>query len=74
MGFRKLAISVPADLAAAIDDQVNERHATSVSAFISEAVAEKLERDRLQDALDEVWREQPMTDEERAWVDRILQA
>lgn len=72
-GFRKLAISVPVDLASAIDDQVRERQAPSVSAFVSEAVAEKLERDRLQEALDEVWREQPMTDEERAWADRILQ-
>ncbi len=48
------------------------RQAPSVSAFISQAVEEKIERDRLQEALDEVWREAPMTEEERAWADRIL--
>jgi metal-responsive CopG/Arc/MetJ family transcriptional regulator len=70
--YRKLAISLPGDLAAAIEAEVRARQAPSVSAFISQAVEEKIERDRLQEALDEVWREAPMTEEERAWADRIL--
>lgn len=44
------------------------------AAFISDAVEEKLDRDRLQEVLDETWRERPMTEKERAWADRILKA
>ena len=73
-GYRKLAVSVPAELVKAVEAEVRAHHAPSVSAFISDAVEEKLERDRLQEVLDEVWRQQPMTDKERAWADRILQA
>jgi len=72
--YRKLAVSVPAELVQAVEAEVRARHAPSVSAFISTAVEEKLERDHLQDLLDEVWRERPMTDKERAWADRLLQA
>ena len=46
--------------------------APSLSAYIARALAEKLEGDRLQEVLDEIFREQPMTDEERAWADRLL--
>lgn len=72
--YRKLAVSVPAKFVTAVESQVRARHAASVSAFISEAVAEKLERDRLQDALDEVWARKPMTKKERAWADKLLRA
>lgn len=71
--YRKLAVSVPTELVAAVEGEVRARHAASVSAFISEAVEEKLERDRLQEALDEIWQERPMTKQERAWADKILQ-
>ncbi len=67
-------MSVPAELVEAVEAEVRARHAPSVSAFFSDAVEEKLERDRLQEVLDEIWWEKPMTDEERAWADRILQA
>ena len=70
--FRKLAISAPAGVIDAVRDEVRLGHAASVSAFISDAVEEKLERDRLQEALDETWRERPMTAKERRWADRIL--
>jgi Arc/MetJ-type ribon-helix-helix transcriptional regulator len=70
--FRKIAVSMPSALLDAVEQEVRADGASSVSAFLSEAVAEKLERDLLQEALDEVWREKPMTDEERAWADRIL--
>lgn len=72
--YRKLAVSVPADLVKAVEAEVRARHAPSVSAFISDAVEEKLERDHLQEVLDEVWRERPMTDQERAWANKILRA
>ena len=71
--YRKLAVSVPANLVGAGEAEVRANHASSVSAFISDAVEEKLERDRLQEALDEVWRHKPMTKAERAWADKILQ-
>lgn len=72
--YRKLAVSVPRKLVEAVEREVQARHAASVSAFISEAVEEKLERDRLQEALDEVWAKAPMTKKERAWADKILRA
>ncbi|MBI3184937.1 MAG: ribbon-helix-helix protein, CopG family [Myxococcales bacterium] len=70
--YRKLAVSVPSELVGAVEHEVRAGNAPSVSAFISDAVEEKLERDRLQEALDEVWRERPMTRRERAWADRLL--
>jgi hypothetical protein len=70
--YRKVAVSVPAELIEAVEGEVRAKHAPSVSAFISDAVEEKLERDRLQEALDEVWKERPMTAREREWADAIL--
>jgi hypothetical protein len=72
--YRKIAVSVPAELVQAVEAEVRARHAPSVSAFISTAVEEKLERDHLQELLDETWKKQPMTDKERAWADRLLGA
>lgn len=71
--YRKVAVSVPAELVAAVEDEMRARKAPSLSAYISEALEEKLERDRLQELLDEVWREKPMTDRERSWADKLLQ-
>ncbi len=70
--YRKLAISVPSDLADALAGAVHTRRAASVSAYVAEAIEEKLERDRLQEALDEVWRDRPMTEQEREWADKLL--
>lgn len=72
--YRKLAVSVPAKFVEAVENEVRARHATSVSAFIAAAVEEKLERDLLQDALDEVWAKKPMTKKERQWADKLLRA
>lgn len=72
--YRKLAVSVPRKLVEAVESEVQARHAASVSAFIADAVEEKLERDHLQEALDEVWARRPMTKKERAWADKILRA
>ena len=70
--YRKLAISVPTPLALAVEGEVRAQNSPSVSAFISDAVEEKRERDRLQEALDEVWKKKPITKGERAWADKIL--
>jgi metal-responsive CopG/Arc/MetJ family transcriptional regulator len=72
--YRKLAVSVPRNLVEAVESEVQARHAASVSAFIAAAVEEKLERDQLQEALDEVWAKGSMTKKERAWADKILRA
>jgi hypothetical protein len=72
--YRKLAISVPGVLAEEVAGEVYARRAPSVSAFISKAIEEKLERDLLQQALDEVWCERPMTRKEGAWADKLLGA
>ncbi|HZH04744.1 MAG TPA: ribbon-helix-helix domain-containing protein [Myxococcaceae bacterium] len=70
--YRKLAVSVPSALVNAVEEEVRAHNSPSVSAFISDAVEEKLEQDRLQEALDEVWSQRPMTPKERAWADKIL--
>ncbi len=68
----KLAVSLPVQLAQAAREGAEAIGSPSLSAFIASAVQEKLERDRLQEVLDEIFREQPMTDEERHWADRVL--
>ncbi len=70
--YEKLAITVPRHLAEAAREEVRARRLPSLSAFIAQALAEKLEQDRLQAALDEVFRKQPMTEAEREWADRLL--
>lgn len=70
--YRKLVVSVPRELVEAVEEEVRAHRAPSVSAFISDALEEKIERDRLQEALEEAWREKPMTARERAWADEIL--
>jgi len=68
----KLAITLPSDLAQAARAEVKVRHARSLSAFIAQAVEEKLEKDDLDRVLDEIFAEQPMTEEERAWAYGLL--
>lgn len=72
--YRKVAVSVPRQTIEAVEREVRARQATSVSAFVAQALDEKLERDSLQEALDEVWAKRPMTKKERAWADKILGA
>lgn len=68
----KLAITMPHDLAEAARREVAEGRATSVSAFVSEAVQRRLENDSFQAILDDIFRDNPMTDQEREWADSIL--
>ena len=70
--FVKLAVTLPEQLARAVRAEAEAVGSPSLSAFIARAVEEKLERDRLQEVLDEVFREQPMTPEEKEWADSIL--
>jgi hypothetical protein len=69
-----LVVTVLRELIQAVEDEVRAQRALSVSAFVSDAIEEKLERDRLQDLLDQTWRKRSMTSKERAWADRILRA
>ncbi len=71
--YRKLAISVPAELMVAVEKQVHANQAASVSAFFAGAAQEKLLRDHLQDLLDRTWKKAPMTEAEREWADKILE-
>lgn len=71
-GFEKLAITLPRRVAHAAREEARVRQSRSLSAFIAEAVEEKLERDQLQDVLDEVFRDNPMTEAEREWADKLL--
>jgi hypothetical protein len=52
--------------------EATEGRAKSVSAFVSEAVEQRLEHDSLQGILDAIFRDNPMTDQEREWADSIL--
>ncbi len=73
----KLAVSLPEQLAEAARAEAEAIGSPSLSAFIASAVQEKLERDRLHDVLEEIFleeifREQPITEEEKEWADRVL--
>jgi hypothetical protein len=76
-----LTLVLPRDLAEAVRAEAHRRGALSVSALVAEILAEKLEpavrdevqqRDGLRELLDEIFADQPMTDEERAWADQFL--
>jgi hypothetical protein len=70
--YVKLAVTLPERLALAARAEAEAIGSPSLSAFIAGAVEEKLERDHLQEILDEIFHEQPMTEEERRWADHIL--
>lgn len=68
----KLAITLPSDLVHAARAEAKARQSRSLSAFIAQAVEEKLEKDDLQKVLDAIFAENPLTDEERRWADELL--
>ncbi|HZQ98402.1 MAG TPA: hypothetical protein VFC93_06265 [Chloroflexota bacterium] len=68
----KVTVSVPRELIAEAEARVRSGGAPSLSALVAAALAEKLERDDLQAILDEIFRDHPMTDEERDAADRAL--
>jgi hypothetical protein len=71
-GYEKVAISLPRDTAQRARAEAQARGEPSLSAFVTAAVEEKLERDDLRAVLEEVFRGEPMSDEERTWADRAL--
>jgi len=70
--FRKLAISLPADVADWVDREVENRHSPSVSAFISDVLSEKARHGGLQALIDEMLGDRPLTQKERRWAAKIF--
>lgn len=70
----KIAVSLPAQLVAAAKRAVRRGRAPNVSAYVAEALADKIMNDDLASMLDEILEETggPMTAEERRTADRIL--
>jgi Arc/MetJ-type ribon-helix-helix transcriptional regulator len=70
----KIAVSIPADLAGRAREAVKKGRAASVSAYVTAALEERVKLDDLDDLLGEMLAETggPMTDEERAWADGVL--
>jgi len=48
------------------------RGLTSFSAYVAQAIRRDLESRKFEELLDEMFREQPMTEEERGWAQRAL--
>ena len=70
----KIAVSLPRQLVKAARSAVRRGRAPNVSAYVSDALAEKVKNDDLKTLLDEMLEETggPLTDAERRWADRIL--
>lgn len=68
----KVAVTLPAPVLALARERIEAGKAASLSALVTEALEEKLERDRLQGVLDEILAENPPTPEDLAWADRVL--
>ena len=68
----KIAITLPRDLAQVVRAEAKACKSRSLSAFIAEVLREKVEKDDLQKVLDEIFAENPMTEEERQWADDVL--
>jgi hypothetical protein len=69
----KVAVTIPVPLLARARERVDSRGAPSLSALVTQALEEKLERDRLQELLDEMSAEAgPLTRKELEWADLLL--
>ena len=71
-GFEKITMTLPSRLLQAARTEAAQAHARSLSAYIAQALEDKLAKDDFQEVLDEIFAEQPMTDEERARADQYL--
>jgi Arc/MetJ-type ribon-helix-helix transcriptional regulator len=70
---RKIAVSIPEPLVEAAQAAVRDGAASSVSAYVSQAIAEKVERDDLEAVLDAMdAKHGPPTAEDEAWARRVL--
>ncbi|MGH2725441.1 MAG: hypothetical protein ACRDKS_00530 [Actinomycetota bacterium] len=74
MTKQKIAVSLPGQLVAAAKRAVRRGRATSVSAYVADALKEKVMLDDLSSLLDEMLAESggPLTKAERRRADRIL--
>ncbi len=71
--YDRLAITLPRQLARGVRGKLEAGKTRSVSAYIAQAVEEKLERDQLRQLLAEMAEEfGPPTPEEQEWVDSIV--
>jgi Arc/MetJ-type ribon-helix-helix transcriptional regulator len=71
--MEKVAVTMPAEVVALAKKKVRAGRAKSLSAFVSEAVDEKLRRDELTEILDNMDRELGKPNRSaRAWAKRIL--
>jgi hypothetical protein len=68
----KLAVSLPTELAEAVRAEARARNSPSISAFVAEALAEKIEKDQLQAVLDDILSDRPPTEEDERWVNEAL--
>ncbi len=70
--FKKLAISLPADLARKIEHEVVARNAPSLSALVTDALSLTFERDGLDMLIEEMLGDRPLTKKEIAWARKVL--
>ena len=68
-------MTVPAELVSRAREAVKKGRAASVSAYITAALEERVKLDELDELLADMLAESggPMTDEERAWADGVLE-
>ena len=74
MTYKKIAISLPSHAAEHVRREVRAGRASSVSAYIAQAVEQKAKEDSLETLLAEMLAESggPVTKDEHEWVDRML--
>ena len=68
----RLTISLPTEIAAQLRSDAEAAGASSVSAYVAETLTMRSRERTFRDLLDDMFRDQPMTDEERQWADAIL--
>lgn len=74
MTATKVALTIPAEILEAAKQEVEAGHAKSLSAFVSEAVHEKLRRDELAELLDALdAKHGPPGKAAQAWAKKVLE-
>lgn len=68
----RISFSMPIGTAARMREAAKAKGAPSLSAYLLQVVETDLQAQSFDQILDEVFRKQPMTEEERAWADEIL--
>lgn len=68
----RLTISLPAAVAAQLRADAKATGSPSVSAYVKETLEQRARTRTFRELLDDMFRERPMTDEERKWADAVL--